>query len=80
MLRLYVLWATLTNKFSAPSLESYEFPVNPRNLETLITRREQFDNGLESDMISAMRETLAYSRSSGDTLSQVSSASKWLNW
>ncbi len=68
------------NKFSAPSLESYEFPVNPRNLETLITRREQFDNGLESDMISAMRETLAYSRSSGDTLSQVSSASKWLNW
>lgn len=74
------------NKFSAPSLESYlqevgeEFPVNKHNLEAIIQRREQYDDGLESDNIGAMRETLAYLRSRPDTLSQASANSKWLNW
>ena len=74
------------NKFSAPSLESAgreigeEFPVNERNLEAMILRREQFDDGLESDNIGAMRETLAYIRGRTDNLSQASAASKWLNW
>ena len=74
------------NKFSAPSLESYvreigeEHPVNPENLMALIKRREQFDDGLESDMISAMRETLAYAQSRGDNLSQLSAQRKWLQW
>ena len=74
------------NKFSAPSLESYarelgeEFPVNPRNLEALIRRREEHDDGLESDNTGAMRETLAYIRSRHDSLSQASAATMWLNW
>ncbi len=74
------------NKFSAPSLEAYrgeigeEFPVSARNLEDLIRRREKFDDGLESDSISAMRETLAYINRRDASLSQASASTKWMNW
>ena len=74
------------NKFSAPSLESYsreigeEFPLFEHNLEAMIRRREEHDDGLESDSISIMRETLDYIRRRSDDLSQASAATKWLNW
>lgn len=78
------------NKFSAPSLESYqnfmdriieeEMDVDPKRLKGLIERRIKYDDGMENDSISLMREVAAYQRREAANMNNVKAATSWMNW
>lgn len=79
------------NKFSAPSLESYrnnpmdqiieeEMALDRARLDQLIQRRIKFDDGMESDSISIMRDVANYQRREATNMTNVKKATRWMNW
>lgn len=69
------------NKFSAPSLENFEMPVNVKALERLVDDRRLHDDGLESgttiQLINSLEMIKHYSNTRTDTINRNAA---WMSW